>query len=56
MIILGPAFLDSVEDGRHRCGAAGRALPFVSGELWHRQSDPEDKGPQGEILAGFMKA
>lgn len=56
MAILGLEFLDSVEDGRRGCGAAGRTLPFVSGELWCRQSEPKDKGPQGEILAGFVKA
>ena len=56
MVILGPAFLESVEDGRHGRGAAGGTLPFVSGELRCHQSEPKDKGPQGEILAGFTKA
>lgn len=55
-VILGPASLDSVEDGRHGRGAAGRTLPFVSGELRCHQSERKDKGPQREILAGFMKA
>ena len=35
---------------------APRMLPFVSGELQRSQSEPVDEGPQGEILAHFMKA